>query len=177
MLSGNLEIVGRRGLTKITSAPKSRHFTVLGGNELVLKWVNLTGGNIWSLASTGNCVLGNPKADDKARCGYGGSIYAEHSGLSVDFSVFHGNRAFSGGAIATKHSQSFILTNTNFTNNAGGNGGLRTVTPKGSLVTDRLESMVSRNMIQKKKADGRRIVQGKRRPKVRGAQGTEYLLV
>lgn len=61
--------------------------------------------------------------------------------------------------------------------NAGGNGGLRTVTPKGSLVTDRLESMVSRNMIQKKKADGRRIVQGKRRPKVRGAQGTEYLLV
>mmetsp|Transcript_15277 Transcript_15277/g.24985 ORF Transcript_15277/g.24985 Transcript_15277/m.24985 type:complete len:462 (+) Transcript_15277:129-1514(+) len=59
----------------------------------------------------------------------------------------------------------------------GGNGGLRTVTPKGSLVTDRLESMVSRNMIQKKKGDGRRIVQGKRRPKVRGAQGTEYLLV
>ena len=59
----------------------------------------------------------------------------------------------------------------------GGNGGLRTVTPKGSLVTDRLESMVSRNMIQKKKADGKRIVQGKRRPKVRGAQGTEYLLV
>lgn len=59
----------------------------------------------------------------------------------------------------------------------GFGGGLRTVTPKGSLVTDRLESMVSRNMIQKKKADGRRIVQGKRRPKVRGAKGTEYLLV
>eukprot|EP00985_Skeletonema_marinoi_P008179 scaffold3647_cov163-Skeletonema_marinoi.AAC.3 len=58
-----------------------------------------------------------------------------------------------------------------------GNGGLRTVTPKGSLVTDRLESMVSRNMIQKRKADGRRIVQGKRRPKVKGAQGTEYLLM
>lgn len=56
-------------------------------------------------------------------------------------------------------------------------GGLRTVTPKGSLVTDRLESMVSRNMIQKKKAGGRRIVQGKRRPKVKGAQGTEYLLM
>ena len=59
----------------------------------------------------------------------------------------------------------------------GGNGGLRTVKPKGSLVTDRLESMVSRNMIQKKKGEGRRIVQGKRRPKVRGAQGTEYLLM
>ena len=58
-----------------------------------------------------------------------------------------------------------------------GGGGLRTVTPKGSLVTDRLESMVSRNMIQKKRDGGRRIVQGKRRPKVKGAQGTEYLLM
>jgi len=56
-------------------------------------------------------------------------------------------------------------------------GGLRTVTPKGSLVTDRLESMVARNMISKKRVDGRRIVQGKKRPKRRGAQGTEYLLV
>lgn len=55
-------------------------------------------------------------------------------------------------------------------------GGLRTVTPKGSLVTDRIESMVTRKMIVKKR-EGRRIVQGKRRPKRRGAQGTEYLLV
>lgn len=58
-----------------------------------------------------------------------------------------------------------------------GEGGLRTVTPKGSLVTDRLESMVARNMITKKRQGGRRIVQGKKRPKRRGAQGTEYLLV
>lgn len=57
-----------------------------------------------------------------------------------------------------------------------GGGGLRTVTPKGSLVTDRIESMVMRKMIVKKR-EGRRIVQGKRRPKRRGAQGTEYLLV
>eukprot|EP00571_Detonula_confervacea_P012098 CAMPEP_0172312502 /NCGR_PEP_ID=MMETSP1058-20130122/17715_1 /TAXON_ID=83371 /ORGANISM="Detonula confervacea, Strain CCMP 353" /LENGTH=439 /DNA_ID=CAMNT_0013025981 /DNA_START=29 /DNA_END=1348 /DNA_ORIENTATION=+ len=61
--------------------------------------------------------------------------------------------------------------------NEGGGGGLRTVTPKGSLVTDRLESMVARNMISKKRVGGRRIVQGKKRPKRRGAQGTEYLLV
>jgi len=60
--------------------------------------------------------------------------------------------------------------------NAGG-GGLRTVTPKGSLVTDRLESMVARNMISKRKREGRRIVQGKKRPKRRGAKGTEYLLI
>lgn len=59
---------------------------------------------------------------------------------------------------------------------AAGGGGLRTVTPKGSLVTDRLESMVARNMISKKKTEGRRIVQGKRRPKARGPEGTEYLL-
>lgn len=58
---------------------------------------------------------------------------------------------------------------------AGGGGGLRTVTPKGSLVTDRLESMVARNMISKKKVEGRRIMQGKRRPKARGPE-TEYLL-
>ena len=59
----------------------------------------------------------------------------------------------------------------------GGGGGLRTVTPKGSLVTDRLESMVARNMILKKKREGRRIIQGKKRPKRRGAKGTEYLLI
>jgi len=59
---------------------------------------------------------------------------------------------------------------------AAGGGGLRTVTPKGSLVTDRLESMVARNMISKKKMEGRRIVQGKRRPKARGPEGMEYLL-
>ncbi|KAL3765800.1 hypothetical protein ACHAWO_011747 [Cyclotella atomus] len=58
-----------------------------------------------------------------------------------------------------------------------GGGSLRTVTPKGSLVTDRLESMVARGMIQKKKVDGRRIVQGKRRKKVVGEKGTEYLLI
>jgi len=56
-------------------------------------------------------------------------------------------------------------------------GGLRTVVPKGSLVTDRLESMVSRGMISKKKMENRRIVQGKKRPKRRGAQGQEFLLV
>lgn len=55
-------------------------------------------------------------------------------------------------------------------------GGLRTLTPKGSMVTDRLESMVARNMISKKRTEGRRIVQGKRRPKARGAEGAEYLL-
>mmetsp|Transcript_15053 Transcript_15053/g.32860 ORF Transcript_15053/g.32860 Transcript_15053/m.32860 type:complete len:436 (+) Transcript_15053:114-1421(+) len=59
----------------------------------------------------------------------------------------------------------------------GVGGGLRTVTPKGSLVTDRLESMAARNMLSKKKAEGRRVVQGKRRPKARGGRGTEYLLV
>mmetsp|Transcript_709 Transcript_709/g.1514 ORF Transcript_709/g.1514 Transcript_709/m.1514 type:complete len:544 (+) Transcript_709:184-1815(+) len=56
-------------------------------------------------------------------------------------------------------------------------GTLRTVAPKGSLVTDRLESMAARNLIWKKKAEGRRIVQGKRRRKVMGEKGTEYLLL
>ncbi|KAL7483154.1 hypothetical protein ACHAW6_008804 [Cyclotella cf. meneghiniana] len=60
---------------------------------------------------------------------------------------------------------------------SGGGGSLRTVTPKGSLVTDRLESMAARNMICKKKLEGRRIVQGKRRKKVVDEKGTEYLLM
>ena len=59
----------------------------------------------------------------------------------------------------------------------GGGGGLRTVTPKGSLVTDRLESMAARNLISKKRTEGRRVVQGKKRPKRRGDKGTEYLLM
>jgi len=58
-----------------------------------------------------------------------------------------------------------------------GAGGLRKVTPKGSLVTDRLESMVARNMISKKRLGGRRVMQGKKRNKLRGAKGTEYLLI
>ncbi|KAL9185423.1 hypothetical protein ACHAXT_003200 [Thalassiosira profunda] len=58
-----------------------------------------------------------------------------------------------------------------------GGGGLRTVAPKGSLVTDRLESMAARKLVTKKRQGGRRIVQGKRRPKKGGGKGTEYLLV
>ena len=63
------------------------------------------------------------------------------------------------------------------TSKSSGGGGLRTVIPKGSLVTDRLESMVARNMISKKKLNGRRVVQGKRRMKRVGEKGTEYLLI
>ncbi|KAL3777038.1 hypothetical protein ACHAW5_005027 [Stephanodiscus triporus] len=62
----------------------------------------------------------------------------------------------------------------------GGGGSLRKVVPKGSLVTDRVESMAARNMIVKRKAsEGRRIVQGKKRTnRVRGAEGgTEYMLM
>ncbi|KAL7470227.1 hypothetical protein ACHAXS_010467 [Conticribra weissflogii] len=58
-----------------------------------------------------------------------------------------------------------------------GGGTLRTLAPKGSLVTDRVESMAARNMIWKKKPEGRRIVQGKKRRKVVGEKGTEYLLL
>ncbi len=118
VLSGNLEIVGRKSLTKITSAPKSRHFTVLNGNELVLKWVNLTGGNILNL---GSCTTTPPP--DAPGCGFGGAVYAEDSKLFIEFCAFYGNRAFRGGAIATKNAQSFSLTSTSFTSNVGGQCG------------------------------------------------------
>jgi hypothetical protein len=61
----------------------------------------------------------------------------------------------------------------------GGGGSLRTVVPKGSLVTDRVESMAARNMIVKRRASGaRRIVQGKKRNnRTRGGGDTEYMLM
>lgn len=61
-----------------------------------------------------------------------------------------------------------------------GAGSLRTMMPKGSIVTDRVESMAARNMINKRRASGgRRIVQGKKRNnRVRGPEGgTEYMLM
>ena len=62
----------------------------------------------------------------------------------------------------------------------GVGGSLRTMMPKGSIVTDRVESMAARNMINKRRAsEGRRIVQGKKRNNnVRGPEGgTEYMLM
>ncbi len=59
----------------------------------------------------------------------------------------------------------------------GRGGGLRMVIPKGSLVADRLKSMVAWNMLLNKKTEGRRVVQGKKRPKARQERGTDYLLV
>ena len=39
-----LEDTGRSDLTKITSAPQSRHFTIKAGTMLTLRLLNLTGG-------------------------------------------------------------------------------------------------------------------------------------
>merc|ERR1719491_592214 len=50
-------------------------------------------------------------------------------------------------------------------------GGLRSVIPKGNLLTDRMESMVSRKMANRKKAYKKNVVEGKRRKlKVRGKE-------
>jgi len=54
-------------------------------------------------------------------------------------------------------------------------GGLRTVKPKGSLLTDRMESMVSRKMANRKKAYKKNVVEGKRR-KMKGGRGSEFML-
>jgi len=53
-------------------------------------------------------------------------------------------------------------------------GGLRSVIPKGNLLTDRMESMVSRKMANRKKAYKKNVVEGKRR-KIRG-RGRECVL-
>lgn len=53
-------------------------------------------------------------------------------------------------------------------------GSLRTIKPKGSLMSERLESMVARNMARKKRiGDKRKVTQGKVRP----GKGKEYMLV
>eukprot|EP00555_Chaetoceros_dichaeta_P010506 CAMPEP_0198253108 /NCGR_PEP_ID=MMETSP1447-20131203/3567_1 /TAXON_ID=420782 /ORGANISM="Chaetoceros dichaeta, Strain CCMP1751" /LENGTH=452 /DNA_ID=CAMNT_0043938633 /DNA_START=29 /DNA_END=1387 /DNA_ORIENTATION=- len=54
-------------------------------------------------------------------------------------------------------------------------GGLRTVRPKGSLLSDRMESMVSRKMANRKKAYKKNVVEGKRR-KMKGGRGKEFML-
>lgn len=54
-------------------------------------------------------------------------------------------------------------------------GSLRTIKPKGSLLTDRVESMISRKMAHRKTMEKKRIVNGKRR-KMKGGKGREFLL-
>lgn len=55
-------------------------------------------------------------------------------------------------------------------------GSLRTVKPKGSLLTDRMESLISRKMANRKATARKHIVQGKRRKNVKGGKGREFLL-
>jgi len=53
---------------------------------------------------------------------------------------------------------------------------LRKVRPKGSLLTDRSQSMISRNMVNPKRGANKFIVQGKKRT-MKGGKGREYLLI
>lgn len=55
------------------------------------------------------------------------------------------------------------------------NGSLRAIKPKGSLLTDRLESMIIRKMANRKSKEKKQIVQGKRR-KSAGGKGAEFQL-
>lgn len=55
-------------------------------------------------------------------------------------------------------------------------GSLRTVKPKGSLLTDRMESLISRKMAFRKAKSRKHTVQGKRRKNMKGAKGREFML-
>lgn len=55
-------------------------------------------------------------------------------------------------------------------------GSLRAIKPKGSLLTDRMESMINRKMANTRVVNKKNIVQGKRR-KMKAGKGREYLLV
>mmetsp|Transcript_15129 Transcript_15129/g.18435 ORF Transcript_15129/g.18435 Transcript_15129/m.18435 type:complete len:438 (+) Transcript_15129:102-1415(+) len=54
-------------------------------------------------------------------------------------------------------------------------GSLRTIKPKGSLLTDRMDSLVSRKMANRRMLEKKRVVHGKKR--IKGGKGREYLLV
>jgi nucleolar protein 53 len=56
-----------------------------------------------------------------------------------------------------------------------GGGSLRTVRPKGSLLTDRVESLISRKMANRKVMQKKKVVEGKRR-KMKSGKDREYLL-
>jgi nucleolar protein 53 len=55
-------------------------------------------------------------------------------------------------------------------------GSLRTLKPKGSLVTDRIESFISRKMANRKAVSAKNIVHGKRRKNIKGGKDREYIL-
>lgn len=55
-------------------------------------------------------------------------------------------------------------------------GLLRTLKPKGSLLTDRVESMINRKMANRKAMEKKRVVNGKRR-RMKGGEGRDFLLV
>lgn len=60
---------------------------------------------------------------------------------------------------------------------ASNGGTLRTLRPKGNLLTDRVESMVARKLAHRKHTGQRKkIVQGKKR-KMKGGKGREFLLI
>ena len=56
------------------------------------------------------------------------------------------------------------------------NGTLRTVKPKGNLLTDRMESMISRNMANRKNVTKKNLVQGKKRKLKSSQKLTEFML-
>lgn len=57
-----------------------------------------------------------------------------------------------------------------------GGGTLRTVRPKGSLITDRIQSMADRKLANRKALRKKNIVEGKKR-KMKGGKHREYLLI
>ena len=57
VLTGDLNIVGRENVyTKLVAAPNSRHFYV-DTTSLTVRWLNLTGGNVYStISNTGGSI-------------------------------------------------------------------------------------------------------------------------
>ena len=108
-VSGDLTVTGKETVySTLTAASGKRHFKITSGAHRVsLKWLNLTGGKLWSNS--------------------GGSIYVSNvaAHLNISHCVFFNNRAgFGGGAIfANDGLPNLLFSSVLFESNTAGLGG------------------------------------------------------
>ncbi len=125
VVTGKLNVTGvpdaNGVLPKIIGGGSNRLFKVESGGELVVKYLNLTGGD----------VSGNDGTNDN---NLGGAVYVNNGHFNATDTVLSFNNANSGGGIYGKNGAKIVMSNSNVTGNVatvygGGvycNGGLCT---------------------------------------------------
>jgi hypothetical protein len=127
ILAGNLNVVGRINLTRITAAASgARHFYV-SGHTLTLKWLALTGGNVGNANGGSIYVLGEGRllvysslfTENTVGAGGGaidGGAWQELSGNTggsnislYDTNITHNTAGLWGGGVAMWNDGAFLL--------------------------------------------------------------------